>query len=480
MSRVRNADQFLYEFRKARKKYEELFRPNIERAFVSYTEDLGTGVDIPKQYVDDQLEAHIRIYFVDILLEALNWQLDRNLVPEAAVVSESRRKRRFLDYLGIETNTDRPLLVVETKRPNSPLPVIKRRVRPDNDFSSIICAGLEREKLIGEWNDWLDTLRDYVRSIQKKVNRVPERVILTNGDWLILFTDPVDAFLSNDKPAPEKILSWQDRNELERNYVKVFQQLDYYAILKKVPPLTVTELPFFVDRNEVDEVMHGLRLNYIEVSSMFRPFPRIEVLPILFVQSHAGAWLRVEDGNEKLLCDIPHDYTKLSEHFAQISSVAKSLLERVNLILDTELAPSSLLAHYKKEEEEFLDLPGVTEIQHSDRATEFLIVTGDSTHFLLPEPTVSDCPHHDWLQSQDLGVECNPGPIRKRSVQDPRAFFISLESHHCAHGEVTRAKTCQVTKDNLVRCGNRSGRPGQAFCEIVSFRGTSLLPYLCI
>ncbi len=474
MRGVRNADQFLIEFRNARRNYEQRFRPTIERAFVSLAADLGRGDDIPTKYVDDQLEAHIRTYFVDFLLKALNWRLDNNLVPEAAVSSASRGTRRFLDYLGIESNTDRPLLVVETKRPNSPPPVIKLNIRHDTDFSSVICAGLGGTELIGEWNDWLNTLRDYVRSIQHRMNHVPERVILTNGDWLILFTDPVDAFLSDDGPTPEKILSWQNRDDLERNYVEIFRWLDYYAILQETPSLTIIDLPFFINKNAVDEVMYGLRLNYIEVRSMFRPSPRIEVLPILFIGSRVGAWLHVEDGNEKLLCEIPHDYTKLSEHLAQVDSVAKSLLEKLNLILEIDFAPSPLLAHYNKEEEEFSDLPGVTEIQNSEGATEFLIVTGDKPHFLLPVPTVPECPHHDGLQSQDLGVGCNPEPIRKRSVHDPRAFFISLESHHCAHREVAIAKNCQITKENITRCGNRSGKDGQAFCEIVSFE-----EYLC-
>lgn len=207
MSRVRNADQFLIEFRKARRDYEQIFRPNIERAFAAYADDLSSKTIFLNRAVDSLLEIQIRTYFVDILLGALNWHLDSNLLPEAAVVSESRGTRRFLDYLGIERNTDRPLLVVETKRPNSPPPATRRHMQDGSDFSSVICAGLAGEELVGEWNDWLNTLRDYISSIEKQINRVPERVAITNGNWLILFTDPADAFLSEGDPVLEKILA---------------------------------------------------------------------------------------------------------------------------------------------------------------------------------------------------------------------------------------------------------------------------------
>ena len=75
------------------------------------------------------LEAHAREFMVNSVLEALNWRMSiagdeylPNLVPEAPLQSVGRDTTRFLDYLGLERETDRPLLIVESKRPSSKLP----------------------------------------------------------------------------------------------------------------------------------------------------------------------------------------------------------------------------------------------------------------------------------------------------------------------------------------------------------------------
>jgi len=56
----------------------------------------------------------------------------------------------------------------------------------------------------------------------------------------------------------------------------------------------------------------------------------------------------------------------------------------------------------------------------------------------------------------------------------PRSFFISTEPNHCAHRDAASAKAAMITETNRTRCGARSGRNGQAFCEIWAFE-----QYLC-
>jgi hypothetical protein len=45
-----------------------------------------------------------------------------NLLPEVPLKSRDSGNTRRLDYLGLERHTDRPLLIVESKRPSSRLP----------------------------------------------------------------------------------------------------------------------------------------------------------------------------------------------------------------------------------------------------------------------------------------------------------------------------------------------------------------------
>lgn len=469
MSRVRNADQFLNEFRSARQNYEKNVKRNIERAFASYAGERLSQDALINQQTDDLLETHIRTYFVDILLGALNWRLDSNLIPEAAIASESRGTRRFLDYLGIEKNTDKPLLVVETKRPNSLPPAIKKSIRHDNDFSSVICAGLGGEELVGEWNDWLNTLRDYVRSVRRRVNYAPERVVLTNGDWLILFTDPVDAFLSDDGPTLEKILSWQNRDDLERNYVEIFRYLDYYAVIKEIPAFSIGEIPFYVGTDDVDRIMHGLRLIYFEEPEFDGgASPVIKVLPVLFLRSRQGVWFCVESPSQRSAQRVPYNEDALSEHLDNVRASAINLLQEVNFALNIRLTASGLSEHFRNEEN-LEELAGVREISNSRHFQTYLVITGNNTHYLLPESTVPGCPHHNWIESKKAGVECNLGLIFQPSTRNPRSYFIHLQEHHCANGIVTRAKAQQIMSKAQSNCGPRSGKEGQAFCEIARF-----------
>jgi hypothetical protein len=237
--------------------------------------------------------------------------------------------------------------------------------------------------------------------------------------------------------------------------------------LGKAPPLTVGELPFYVTPYVVKGAMHGLRLLYIEEPGFYELSPVIKVLPVLFLHSRYGAWLRVEASDEQKL---PHVYDELASHLDAVRASAEHLLQEVSGSLGMALAVSPVADHYYAHES-FADLCGVIEVdaRSSNRSSEYLIVTGANTHYFLPEPSVPECPYHDWAESRKEGVESNPGPVMIRRVHDPRSFFKSGEPHHCAHREVGNTKASPITFDNRDRCGPRSGEVGQAFCEIARF-----------
>jgi hypothetical protein len=84
------------------------------------------------------------------------------------------------------------------------------------------------------------------------------------------------------------------------------------------------------------------------------------------------------------------------------------------------------------------------------------------------EPSVPNCPFHDWAACEGAGVASMSAPVVIRSIS-PRSFFFSREVHHCAHRDVNSAKASAITSANRDRCGPRSGEAGQAFCEIWRF-----------
>ena len=463
MRPVRNADDSLRQFRKICEDYERYYRPLITTIRKRLTDGSSGKHLLPH---DECLEAHSRVYIVNALLAALNWRLDKspgdglpNLVPETPIRSEEWETIRFFDYLGFEKGPENPLLIVETKRPNTPLP---HALTQAPTYSEIVSRGLAGEPLQGEWNKWLDSLRDYVCSLYKRTQEAPRRVVLTNGDWLILFLDPFDAFLKDGTRNPNLIIVFLDRSDIEKRFRDLFLHLEHGLVLGETPAPTPRELLFYIDPGTVDQAMHGLHLHYIEEPGIYQKKPVIKVAPILFLHLLHGSWLRVETTSQEEY-ELPHQKKLLSKHLREVKKAARKLLDQVNEVLQTSLQPLPLSQHYK-DENAFEPIRGVVEYG----TDKFLVVTGDKTHYLVPEPSVPDCLYHDWTVCDTNGVGANPGPIVKRSVE-PRSFFVSGELQHCAHRDVFSAKENPITVYNRERCGLRSGEEGQAFCEIWRF-----------
>ena len=381
-----------------------------------------------------------------------------SLVPEAPVRSQHRGTIRFLDYLGIEAETENPLLIVETKRPSAELP---STLKPAATYSEVICRGLAGEPLSGEWNKWLLDLIDYLRSVYAHAQKVPRRVVITNGDWLIVFVDPADSFLNSGNRDPTCILVFSKRADIENRYYELFETLEHGRVLGRVSPLKLGELPFYVEGTEIDRAMLGLKLCYNELRKNYKHSPAIWIAPVVFLRSRFGAWLRVEQPPEEH--ELPHDNDQLPTHLNQIQRAAEELLAEVNLRLGVSLQPVRLSRHFE-DQAGFEAIGGVADCG----VNEYVVVTGDKTHFILHALSVLDCPYHDWVTCNRAGVASNPGPVTARSTS-PRSFFVSGEPHHCAHCDVSSAKATPITSANRGRCGPRSGKDSQAFCEIWRF-----------
>jgi hypothetical protein len=487
--RVRNGEEFKLEYRRIFRRYKESSIEQMVQLRCQYSSTLDNKADMISE--KDLLEAHVRRYFIDDLLKALNWQIltddesQSQLIPEVPIKSDQKGSIRFLDYLGLEQGTQKPLLVVETKRPMSPLPKSKKAYQ---SYEEIIAGGLGGETLGKEWDEWLHTLRDYICSISNKSDFIPRRAVLTDSNWLILFLDPEDAFLPNGECNPSKILVFINRDEIEQKLSEIFIRLEYQIVLGEAPPLTLGELRFHFSGNDVYKVMHGLKLVYFERPPILYSMasPDINIAPIIFIKSKFGAWFQIESPSETNQFKLPYNYNELDNHLIDIENAANKLLEDINKLLNIKILPTSVLEYYQ-DNDSFVFLKGVREKKYSydNRSSEYIIVTGNNTHYILLNKTVSDCPHHSWMESQKLGSANLETLVMKRRTVSPRSFFINEEKHFCAHFEVTTAKASMLTNVNKAWCGNRSGKEGQAFCEIASFESflccrTCVFEQVCI
>jgi hypothetical protein len=478
VNRTRNATDFKTAFRGAKLKYEYVFRERIDKLRAALED---AALSLTKADIDDSLEYHARCYIINALLEALNWRLNAkveeglpNLVPEAAVRSDASGKRRFLDYLGFEQNTLKPLLVVEAKRLKAPLPLLATLpapgasavaaipVDPVGGPSAIVSRGLAGEKLTGDWNHWLVELKDYIRSIHTKTKQVPKRVAMTNGEWFILFSEPT-AFLGDAACPPEDILVYGDPDAIANNSAELYLALEHQHVLDELPFLAPVEVPFHVTAPLVRNAMHALRLRYQQTPAIKQPAPIIHVAPVVILRTELGTTIRVENPDPRAQFELPHAAGQLSTHLADVGHAAEDLLGEISERLQTALVPTPLEDHFT--DPQSFDVHKAVTYSSED---EYFVVTGQHTHYLLPEPSVPDCPYHEWGKSNTAGVGAPPGPITVSNVKE-RSFFPSGETHHCAHGNVLLEKSSEITAENRARCGRRSGEDGEAFCEIWSF-----------
>jgi len=435
------------------------------------TEYVGKSPDVENER-DQLLEAHVRV-FIDGLLASLNWQTgvettgNTNLVPEAPIYSAERSRVRFLDYLGFEAGEPkRSLLIVEAKRPSSCLPRTRASgAAPEPPINALI-SGLGGAEMIEDWSSWLKTARDYVSSAAKIADYPPRRMAITNGDWMIVFTDPDQTFYQN-RPDPGTIRVFVNRNEVLRNYADVFALLEHQQVLGSVAPLAVEELAFYATAADIDRVLHGLRLMYQVDHDFYAAVPNIKVMPVIHLRTRRGVWLVVEERGAGEV--VPQSPEHLTDHYGRISSMALGLLAKVHSVLGFTLAPTELAEHYH--ESEPADYPvGLLGIRRVLGTTpeEYVIATGKNRHYFTLTPTVAACPHHgiDESERTPLGV---PG-----QNMEPRAFFILGQDQRCCHTGVHRAKRTLLQPDNRDRSGPRSNGDMHSFCEIFPFE-----EYLC-
>ena len=472
MNRVRTVDDFVLRLRRIGGDYRNDFGPLIARV----RHELAGKDDEILTAADAALEFHARQYVVNSLLAALNWRMNLtadeglpNLLPEVPVTSSETGRILFLDYFGREITTSEPLLIVETKRPSSGLPriadpaeLVPGRYATQEELrrylARVVSRGLQGEQLREDWSDWLSKLREYVRSVCKRASRAPRRVVVTNGDWLIIFLDPEDAFLgTHDTPDPDRIVVFENYEVLvEDEAGALLRHLEYWAVSDRPLSIRASEVVFYLTGDQVDRAMHGIRLRYSQEPRNYGDPPAIWVAPVLFLRSNSGSWLLIDEPPTEYR--IPERYRDLKKHLTAVQAAAKGLLGQVATALNSCPRLSSLSEHYD-DKPSFAGLRGVTE-EAPDR---YIVATGRETHYLLPTPSVPNCPYHDWLLSNKESVASSH--LVERSTS-PRAYFVSGELHHCSHRDVESAKWNRITDANSSRCGSRSGSDGQAFCEI--------------
>lgn len=435
------------------------------------------------------LECHARRYVLDHMLAGLGWKIPthkelashaQNLQVETGVMSLMTGHRRFLDYFGFEKHSESPLLVVEAKRPSLDLPA---NGGGETHFSSHPASALfagylqarhaSREAsdklksiLTEEWRGYLDDLRDYIRSVANAI-ATPRRAIITNGEWLVLFHNPVEAFVDDHSDvAPTAILIFNSRDVIVTYCSEIFAQLSYACLADNAGIVHPRQLPSLVSAEDVSYAMFGQRVLYCRDRKLYAHIPRIELTPLVHICTNAGGFVSVESANR---CAFELGLSKDDQIDAQRDAIAQSaqeLKQEIEEALGIQAIDLRDIKDHYEDDNAFQNLPGVRPTSDASYTSqEFVLVTGPSPHFLTDPTAYKACPFHDSAVTHKQGVMHEIGPLFDPMI-DPRAFFPSGSCFHCAHHQTYESKTISLTATSRPRAGQRSGEDNAPFCEL--------------
>lgn len=448
----------------------------------------------------DWLEHHAREYIIDHLLESLNWSLyppkgadayrAQNLASEVGIASVKSETKRRLDYLGFDSETTKPLLLVEAKRPSLQLPFVDvPSASPFGHPAAVAFADfLGRLPIKGaakpsavrgitaEWAEYLHSVRDYVLTLGA-TSSVPRRVVMGNGNWLIIFTEPADAFMGSDgiEPNCAQIAIFPSQAMVLEYAGDLFRLLEYSRLSGRQQTVEAGEVCFLIDPKLVEGCLHALGVVYAHEQRWNQIAPRLTVAPLLLLRSTAGTFLRVEAPTAGF--DVPMKGDPLLEHhLAEVEASALELKRQVQLRLGLSSLPTISLESHFGDANAFTMHPATIELDRAATARgarRFLIITGEDTHFIRIGHEFRGCPYHKHSASAVDGNDANSTPIAKPSTE-PRSLFVDGNVCHCTHRVTLSIKSAQVDSKNRARCGIRSASDGEAFCELWSFEN-----YLC-
>lgn len=409
----------------------------------------------------EPLEHTTRVNFLDDLIQALGWTLNANhdLIQEARIQSDTTN---YIDYLGLNANR-KPILIVEAKSWDKPFIGPSRASthgRTDEyDLLRLAIRFIRTQQgtrpVLKEWHDWLVQVHGYVADLKNAGHEV-KRLVITSGQWMMIFTDPVQILCDGRDIHPGsnvfifKIDQYVDRSDGILNLLAK-------AVLAQEHPhyYRPTQLGSYISATTLRGAFLSVMLKKADAGyRSYSPVPIINVAPsILLVRDDEEILHVANDPDEHII--IPHDYPDLPVHLNRLQAGSNALVQQVNQELNTTISilPVTAFPGFKD------NLPrapmiggGLSALNRKfvrpvDNAVdEFLIATGQNSHYLLAAQPNQLCRFHDWTTCKTEQVAFGENPILKRNIHTPASFFKSNEAHHCAQQLVhdRRENKCQI------------------------------------
>ena len=405
----------------------------------------------------DPHEHTTRVHFLDELVELLGWSLGLggDMAEEARLKGETTT---FMDYLGVEAGTNVPALLIEAKAWDKAF--LQPRRREAFEAPALLGEGINHWRgggeakdspVAGQWHAYIDQIGGYVKGLKDRHGHTLTRAVITSGQWIVVFVDPVQAFVEGTA-VDAKIKIFHKQN-FKAQASELFWLISKKALAAETPfSVRPTQILNYLTKDSVVACFHAVHVSYeASGSPVFGRKPRVLVYPALVLRGTDNMLLTVlEESEESLLAytkDETTDELSLWPHVDKLAAGAAALLARTGEQLDLELRPAPVV-----------DFPGfLREPMHKPAVTRrlarsnprerdnWIIVTGQATHFVKTDPDV-DCRFHKWSVCNAARLAAGPSAISGPVLSTPRVLFIDETPHHCAHRDVIdrREPRCQI------------------------------------
>lgn len=411
-------------------------------------------------------EHNTRIFFFDRLLKILGWRLGTggNVTEEARIKADTTR---FMDYVGLNQDTKAPLIIFEAKAWDVPF-VSARKIEEKTRDEDLIAAAIrhisndkpeEESPVSKQWHSYLKQVLDYVHTMKIKNGHDTPYAVLSSGQWIVVFTNPVLTFVDG-KISPDNIKVFK-MDSYESHADTLFSLLHCSIVAKEIPfPLRPAQIKDYVDIETINTAFYGVHVHYEETGSRFLgPKPQVLIYPVLIIQRNDGAFAIVVNKGEGFTLEYEKnksvDSENLTVHLKAVTTCLQELHHTCEEELDRKLtiSPIERFPGFSSEPYDMNNRPLVIK-RIKNYHDEWLLVTGTEKHYLRNIPLIEQCRFHSWSECRSEHCENGISAISIRST-NPRIIFTDKEMHHCAHQTVydRRGKKCHISQiDERICC----------------------------
>lgn len=444
------------------RRYEGVLRAQYARAAGS------TATEATQQL----LERTTRRFLIDRYLRALDWNSD----DPTEVIEEARsfngRDRLYFDYMGVAREERTPVLIVEAKGLDISPP---KKSRDTTVTAAEMASFLAREIAIlkgesgpsqatGEWKQYLTDLKTYVESLDAIGRSSVQRLVITSGGWLVVFTAPVRTFVECGLVPTEFIRCFVDVDDVLQRAEEVHDLLHRSRLVDHLRlALTSEEALRWIRPQHVNGCFRCVLVATSAASGAQRKrYPTRTVYPGLLLQA-GGRPFAVIDYDGRL--EEPDEAGGVATFMAKLEARGLVFERRLASFYETVLVPQDISQFpgftlrvtrslgfvpppvTGSTAARLADVPSNSPIyvtpSEPGLSAEYVVATGTDWFYKRSAPVGPACDFHFWKDARRESVASDAGPLMDASAL---SFTIDGQSSHCAHGDhrAFRQGRCQL------------------------------------